>query len=172
MALVTTPGAVDANSYTELASALLRAAIDPRGATFAAIVSSSDQEALLAMATVDVDGALLATGRLDGSKASADQALEFPRSTATIPHGIVLATQLLAFHYAERKSLGEIGTPIADTSNVKRDKTDVLETEYFEPTVAALSLFDALPQHVRAYLAAFLVPSFGTWGTGTVVRGS
>lgn len=172
MALVTTPSAADATSYSSVAAALARAALDPRGATFAGLASDALREPFLAMATIEIDGALLETGRLIGDKAVADQALELPRgSDTTIDSRAVLATQLLAFHLAERHALGEIGTPVADTGNVKRDKTDVLETEYFAPS-AGTSAFDTLPAWVRALLTPLLSSTTVRWGSGIARRAS
>lgn len=172
MALVTTPSAADATSYSSVAAALARAALDPRGTTFAALASDALREPFLAMATIEIDAALLETGRLIGDKAVATQALEMPRGTDTTIDGrVVLATQLMAFHLAERSALGEIGTPIANTGNIKRDKTDVLETEYFAPSAGA-SAFEALPAAVRALLTPLLLTSRTLWGSALATRAS
>lgn len=172
MALVVTPSAADATSYSSVAAALVRAALDPRGATFAALASDALREPFLAMATIDIDGALLETGRLIGDKAASTQSLELPRGTdVTIDTRVVLACQLLAFHLAERHQLGEIGTPLANTGNIKRDKTDVLETEYFAPS-AGLTAFDALPSYVRALLTPLLLSSRMAWGSAIATRAS
>lgn len=172
MSLDTTPSGSAANSYSSVAAALVRAALDVRSATFVALDDETLQEPYLAMATVEIDAALLETGSLIGDKADADQALELPRdSDTTIDVRAVLATQLLAFYLAERASLGEIGTPIANNGNVKRDKTGPLETEYFAPSVTSTA-FDALPSYVRALLTPLLASTRAVWGSAVVTRGS
>ncbi len=175
MALVVTPGAVDATSYADLASTLVRAVIDVRATAFLDLGDATVQEALLAMATSDIDAALCSTDRLAGRKADAAQALEVPRGGSTsIPPAIVRATQLLAFHLADKLQLGEIGTAIADTSNVKEDTLGPLTTVYFDRKAATIAAYDALPAHVRGLLASLLVATtvgYG-YGTGTAVRGS
>lgn len=172
MALVTTPGADNATSYADVASALARAALDVRGTTFAGLETDGEREPLLAMATLDIDAALLASGRQRGCKYRETQALEQPRETGILATTLVIATQLLAFHLADRQSLGEIGTPVADTRHIRRDKTGPLETEYFAPTTLARDAFEALPAHVQAYLTPLLMPAGASWGTGTVARGA
>lgn len=173
MPLVTTPGAVDATSYSSLADALVRAALDVRATAFLAVAADTTQEALLAMATSDIDAALLSTGRLRGVKASETQALELPRAgSSVLPVNLVRATQLMAFHLAERLELNEIGTAIADTSNVKEDTTGPLTTVYFEPKTATLTAFEQLPVHVRGHLESLLQSATANYGTGTAVRGS
>lgn len=172
MALVTTPGAADATSYSDVTAASARAVIDIRGTTFAGLASDTLRERLLAMATLDIDAALLSTGRQRGTKYRDDQALEQPRDNGILATSLVLATQLQAFHLAERHALGEIGTPIANTSNVRRDKVGELETEFFAPTSTLTNAFDLLPAQVRALLTPLLASDASAWGTGTVVRGA
>lgn len=170
MTLVTTPGAADATSYASLAEALTRAALDVRGGTFAALSSDEEQEPFLAMATAGIDAAITGTERVAGSPYSADQALLYPRDTATLPKPLVLATILHAFHLAERSALGEIGTPIRSVAGIKKKVVDVLSTEFFSDADVDRSPWAALPADVRGLLSGLLLSSTTSWGSATAVR--
>ncbi len=175
MALVVTPSSPSATSYSTRAAAVARAAIDPRGTTFLTL-DGEVQDQLLAMGALDIDAALLASGRLRAASATTTQALVLPLAGQdTILTAAVLANQLLAFHYADRQSLGEIGVPIADTSNIKEKTSGPLTTVRFSPAEmgrTTTTVLDGLPAHVRGYLEPFLRQTSVAWGQGIVQRTS
>ncbi len=176
MALVVTPGAADAVAYSDRAAALARAAIDVRGATFLAIAgetAEAQQEALLATAAAMIDAALIGSDRLAGDPLADDQAMALPLEDIALERGAIRANQLLAFHLAERKSLGEIGTPVANTANVKRKKIGEIEKEFFAPgAVVSASALPSLPDDVAGYLMPYLTSATAGYGMSDVVRGS
>lgn len=171
MTLVVTPGASDATSYADVTAALARAALDLRSTAFVAL-TTPQQEAALATATAGIDAGLLATGRQRGSKSQSDQALQQPRDDGVLAPPLVLATILYAFVLADKLSLGEIGTPIADTSNVKEDTVGELTTVFFAPSERAASAFEALPGEVRGLLGGLLMSTTAAWGSAVVSRGA
>lgn len=174
MPLIVDPGLATTTSYSARADAVARAALDVRGTTFAG-VGETLQDQLLAQASVDVDAALLSNDRFVSNRANDDQALEFPQGTNTThPAKVVLATQVLAFHLAERQSLGEIGTPVADVSSVKEKTIGELTTVYFDRGTATgtATAWESLPAAVRGLLSAFLSATQVAWGQGRAVRAS
>jgi hypothetical protein len=90
MALVTTPGAANANSFVSVAAALTYQVGHPGAADFAAL-STADKEALLIWATQDISLGFT----WDGTMVSATQALPFPMQGQTDAYGRVLATNII-----------------------------------------------------------------------------
>lgn len=174
LSLITTAGAVDANGYASQARTIARAQYKPGGAgsdaaLFLALTSDQQIQCIVTGA-IDIDS----TDGLIGDKSSDSQAMQFPRDgDTTIAADIESANMELAISYAPRFTddvTGDAVSPAA--SNIKREKLDVVETEYFAATEPSNDL-SRFPAIVQRLLARFVAASSATgWGSATVSRGS
>ncbi len=175
--LEATPGADDANAYADEDTAEEYAGYRVGGAAFIALESDQKIQALVT-ATRDID--TLADVFI-GERATDDQALEWPRSGTNfgddeLPDNLVNATIELAMSYVPAFASGStVDVLNADPSDglVKREKLDVIETEWFEPRAHEADSFSRFPAAVQRLLAPLVeLPVEGEWGAATVERGS
>lgn len=134
MALITTPGASNANAYISEADADTYHSL--RGNAAWAAASSADKQAAIVRATFAIDGTY--RRKFAGKKASATQPLEWPRSSAKDANGYTFDDDALppalvnATAEAALIELGEAGALSASyTSGLRmnREKVDVIEVE-------------------------------------------
>jgi hypothetical protein len=167
-----TPGDPSANSYVSLDEAL-DFGDERAGADAWEDLESWQQERTLITASRAIDSLLLI-----GDKSSDTQALEFPRDGSDlIPSKVKQATMVLAFSYAPYYTAQNADQAAPDPvaavpSNIKREKVDVLETEYFTPT-APSTMSDTWPREVLDLLRDWLRSTTAAlWGSSQVVRAS
>lgn len=173
-----TPRGESSNSYLGLDAAIDR--MDERvGATSWLALTEDDQARTLITATRAIDSLDLL-----GDPSSGDQALHFPvDGDDIIPPKIEQATLELALSYAPAAAAVAAGStdvpdPVSPTpSNIKREKIDVLDTEYFQPTAASGSITSeglaSFPLAVQRLLAPFVRATAAMgWGLSAVVRAS
>lgn len=175
-----TPGGDSSNAYIELDDALDRA--DERiDATAWLTLTEDDQARTLISAARAIDSL-----DLIGDPTSDEQSMHFPvDGSDSIPPKIEQANLALAISYAGYVSGAAAGSAVVVNplspvpSNIKRERVDVIETEYFESTTvnAAGGLADlaAFPLEVQRLLAGYVRDTAALasqWGTGTVVRAS
>lgn len=182
LTLVATAGAANANAYATVAQGLAAAAYRAGGNAAAWLALTSDQQIQTLVSATSAEDALEGIIDFKGERATATQALEWPRAgtayaDTTIPPPLVSATIELAFSYtpAFADATVDVVNP-ATNGNVKRKKVDVLETEFFAPAeidvldpTAALAPFPTLVQRLLAGLIR--IPSL-VWGSAQVLRGS
>lgn len=188
MAIETTAD-VDATTYATVDQ--VRATANARGgaakAAIAALVDDADLLGGLTARTLDID-----TLPWIGDRASADQALEWPRTDAIDANGVeysddawptrlvnAVIEQVIADAIAGK--LGSSATtdpvnPSLTTSNLKRQKIGPLEKEFFAPTATVVDLTSVarFAPIVQNLLAPLLRDdnTAGEWGSSTVVRSS
>jgi hypothetical protein len=155
-------GVANANSYISLVDA--RAWAVSRGLTLSAVDATLESALIRAMDFVESQ-----RSRFSGAKTSATQALQWPRTGASldgveleatvIPAELKSAQVQLAFE-AQTADLQPTGTG----QEVLREKIDVIETQYAERGAGSV-----VPQFNKAM--AFLEPLFKSGGFGiSVVR--
>lgn len=148
-----TIGANDYNVYADPPSVTIFASADlTRSATWEAL-SLDDQNKACVMATRMLD-------RQDwaGTKADADQALEFPRSGQTeIPARVLQAFQMLAVDVGVSPTLVD---KVSQQDGVKRVKAGSAEVEKFAPSQ---QLPDTpLPRHIWNLIKNYIASSTGS----------
>lgn len=74
-----------------------------------------------------------------------------------VPVAVINASYAAAYHEAENP--GSLQASATAAGNIKREKTDVLETEYFEGSGDALEDATPLLSAVEGLLAPFLMPT-------------
>lgn len=164
MALTLTP-TVSGNSYATVEEAVAYAAYRVGGAKFS-LLSPDQQIQALATARRAID---MLRGYLCGLPASDGDA---------IPDNLKAAQIELALTYVAAFAAAYVGDVINQNPAdglIKKKKVDVLETEWFGPrtTNTSISPLDRFPDGVQSLLAEYIcAPPVGTWGTGTVYRGS
>ena len=180
-----------ATTYADVAAA--RAAADiRRGPVLAAIEDLSDDDLLagLTARTTDID-----TLQWIGDRATAEQALEWPRTDAEDSNGteysddawptrLVNAVIEQTFADAVAGTIGATATvdpvnPSTTAPNIKRETVGPLTTEYFAPPATAtdigsLERFAPIVQNLlRPLLRSTAVADASTeWGTGCSYRAS
>jgi hypothetical protein len=144
------------------------------GSTAFDALSEETQEKHLNSAARDLD-----TVAWIGSRASAEQELEWPRtgtgySSDAWPSILVEATILLAWYNAKQLETNpdaDIGNP--ETSVIKREKVGPIETEYFAPSTTVSDQLSRFPAHVRALIRPLVyVAAAAGYGSAIVTRGS
>jgi hypothetical protein len=180
LTLTETAGGVDSNSYASAAAALAVAAYRPAGAAFIALTADQQVQAL-ATVTQDIDSiAYPAPGQYGGfigERATTTQALEWPRTGtayAGLPASLVAATIEYAILMAPQVAAGTYTLEaVSGLGNIKREKVDTIEVEYFAgaaPVADALARFPRIVQDLLRSLV--MAPVANTWGSGTAARGS
>lgn len=114
-------GLLDSNSYVSVLSA--DTYFSDRGLTF-----TDNKEGSLIQATDYLDTVY----KFKGTKLVPDQSLQFPRvinNVTVFPKAIVSATLYIALKLSNKEELN------TEPNLIKKTKVDVLETEYFQPTL-------------------------------------
>ena len=156
-----TAGSADANSYITLAEAETYMLGRGNKALWTA-ADDADKDIALAEATQEID-----VRDYSGYRTDDTQALSWPRQWANnpddpvqsyfdndeVPTRIKNATAELAFQFIKAGTTDVAA--LADTTNVKRKRVDVLETEYFSGTGTPLGLarFPRVLNYIRPLLA-------------------
>lgn len=171
MAIVSTPGASNANAYGEVTVIDSYAVATAWAATWAALTPSSAKEALAIRAARALDQIAFA-----GWMTNDDQALQFPRGGISTPRGVMLddetippaITRAWAHIAAWLSSFPATTDPfsVATNANIKREKTGPLETEYFAAPASDGSTF--LSTVILPMLRPFGI--VGAMGTVRLVR--
>lgn len=162
MALITTPGAANADAYGSLDD--FKTFCESVGNDIS-IYPDEDLEAAIRRATAYLDATY--GERFIGEAATADQALEWPRAGAyyrkkllpddDIPLKVKQASFAAAFLEAEAP--GSLSTSFTSTGNILREKVDVLEVQYAENKNATLEDTTPVFSVIEGYLFGLLKTS-------------
>lgn len=175
--LITTPGADDANAYSDddYVTALAPTRAAP-GAVFLALSSDGKNSAIIAAAT-DIDAL-----PLKGTKNDPLQAMKFPtKPNTTIPADILKANALHAIDLSPAYTAGA-QTNLADITtgngNVQELTAGPATIKYFKATATGGVAVDARLAGFSLTVARLLLPYLlplpakVVYGTGTAYRGS
>jgi hypothetical protein len=182
-------GGVASNAYVDVATAVAVASYRVGGAGFVALTSDQQIQALVT-ATRDIDSIEAGVspgfiGGFLGTRATDTQALQWPRGGTPysgLPPDLLGATIELAISYTPLFAAGATGDALNEdpnVGNIKTDKTDVLQTEYFAarfiaPYQTPANAIQRFPAVVQRLLLSLVVVASSAWraGTATVSRGS
>jgi hypothetical protein len=161
----TTVGAVNANAYSTVAAADAYLAQRPNVSDWQGATADTRAAALIEAQRLITPLAFV------GERATGTQALAWPRIDApmvdypsamyasdAIPAPIVAASAELALEIV-RAGATDVGASESATANVKREKVDVLETEYVDPALRTTGL--AAYPRVMALLRGLLAGASG-----------
>jgi Putative DnaT-like ssDNA binding protein len=167
MALVIEDGSLVAGANAYVTVAEVRAFAGARASTVPAVGAPGDAEIEAAViAATDYLEAL--RDRYKGTKVDGDQSLQFPRNNVYLDGFPVLATVIPALLKAAQCQLAiEVAAgldlqPTGDGLPIKKEKVDVIETEYFSGSGA--------PQPIVTKARALLTPLFKDSGGLVTVR--
>lgn len=183
LTLVATPGAANANAYTDVAAVDAAATYRSGPSAVAWLALTPDQKIQqLVAVTRDLD-----TSDFLGARATVTQALEWPRTgtdydSAALPARLVMATIEQSIQNAVDLTADPLNVLDPLAAGIKRERVGPLETEYRDPTIqggtAGVAAFDPrglarfapIVQRLLTPLVRSLVGS--SWGSADVVRGS
>jgi hypothetical protein len=173
LTLDATVGSPTGNSYTTVAGANALAAYRV-GADAWAGLETDQKVQYIVMATRDLD-----TLRFRGAKATATQALEWPRTGTEyaddeIPARLIAATVERALDIMRAVAVdasADALNPVA--SNIKEDTVGPITTVFFEPVTPSATSAEVFSGVVQRLVASLLVVAdAAVWGAGVAVRGS
>jgi hypothetical protein len=176
LAVDATAAGPTANAYVTVAAAETYAEYRVGSAARAFLgLPPDDKVRAIVTAARDIDTLY---GDFLGTKGTAEQALEWPRSGtdyASLPGNLVQANIELAISYAEELKPGTSGDPLSPSQSdalLKRKETGPLVKEWFEPRTIEATAFERFPPFVQRLLSSLIyVPTTG-WGSAIVTRGS